>query len=238
MRYNWPYYAAALLVCALSIPILFHLRQPWSQVVIGTGAGLALLWIGVSIGVTWYVYDRSPLYRWNWVAELFPRRPHRWTNLHAGLDETTSELTRLFGGPPFALDMYEPREMTEASIRRARSVTPPTVPCIPVHPSALPLRDRSLEAVFLILAAHELRRESTHRAFWLEVGRVLQTGGKVLLVEHLRNLATFLAYGPGFLHFMPRSRWTMAAETAACRIAREFSITPFVRVFLLEKTGP
>ncbi len=238
MRYNWPYYAAALLVGALSIVFLLYMRHPWIRLALGAGGTLAILWVGISIGVTWYVYDHSPLYKWDWVATLFPQRPNRWANLHAGLDETTSELGRLFGGPPLALDMFDPREMTEASIRRARSVTPSSVPWVTVLPSALPLRDASLDAVFLILVAHELRTEAAHRAFWREIGRILRTGGRVLLVEHLRNLATFLAYGPGFLHFMPRARWTNAAETSGCRIEREFAITPFVRVFLLEKSGP
>lgn len=236
-RYNWPYYAAAVLTCAFALGMLLIARPPLLRLALGAGGTLALVWIGVSIGVTWYVYDHSPLYRWDWVAALFPRRPNRWANFHAGLDETTSELGRLFGGPPVALDMFDPREMTEASIRRARSATPSSVPWVTVRPSFLPLRDASLDAVFLILVAHELRSEESHRAFWREVGRVLQTGGRVLLVEHLRNPATFLAYGPGFLHFMPRSRWICAAETAGCRIEREFGITPFVRVFLLEKTG-
>jgi hypothetical protein len=52
--------------------------------------------------------------------------------------------------------------------------------------------------------------------------------GRVVIVEHLRDLANFAAFGPGFVHFHSLATWRRAWESAALRLADEF-----VRVFVL-----
>jgi hypothetical protein len=58
----------------------------------------------------------------------------------------------------------------------------------------------------------------------------------VVLCEHLRDAWNFAAFGPGFLHFLPRSAWTRVAAESRFDVEREFSITPFVRIFVLRRT--
>jgi SAM-dependent methyltransferase len=194
-------------------------------------------WTVSSIAVSWYVYDHSPLCCWEWIPRLFPAPPTRWANLHAGLDESTPTLRDLFpateGG---TYDFFDAATMTEPSIRRARAMTPPPEPATPVDYSALPFADGALDAVFLLFAAHEIRDARGRERFFGEIGRVLRPEGKVILAEHARDLPNVAAFGPGALHFWPHAEWRRIANKVGLTVAREFAITPFVRVFVLETT--
>jgi len=64
---------------------------------------------------------------------------------------------------------------------------------------------------------------------------VLAVSGTVLLVEHLRDLANFAAFGPGYLHFMPRNEWRRLARIAGLEVEKEQSMTPFVKTMLLRR---
>jgi hypothetical protein len=58
----------------------------------------------------------------------------------------------------------------------------------------------------------------------------------VVVAEHLRNWANFAAFGPGFLHFFSRRTWARCFRQARFVIDLEFSITPFIRVFVLRRS--
>ena len=73
-------------------------------------------------------------------------------------------------------------------------------------------------------------------ALFTELRRVLGPGGRVVVAEHLRDAANFLAFGPGFLHFHSRAHAGRAASRGRrFDIHAEFPITPFVRVFVLRR---
>jgi SAM-dependent methyltransferase len=237
VRYNWPFYivgggvtvAAAIVVARIDLPGLLGPA-------LLAGLGLALFWIVGSLAASYYVYDRSSLYRWDWIAAHFPAAPARWANIHAGLDETTPALRAIFPDGAFdVIDIYDPEEMTEASIRRARRLAHPAYAAVPARPEALPLADGGCDAIFLIFAAHEIRRRAPRAAFFAELRRSLAPGGRVLLVEHLRNGPNFAAFGPGAFHFLPRTEWTQVAAGAGFVTEKEFRITPLVRVFVLRR---
>jgi len=234
--YNWPFYVVGALVSLLGLAVA--LLAPWPAEVrwpMGVGAFLAAYWLAGSLLASYWVYDHSALCRWDWVRELFPDLPQRWANIHVGLDETTLKLRELFPGTESTvLDIYDPAEMTEPSIRRARRLTPAPVPATPAEVTALPLGDAALDAAFLLFAAHEIRRPELRLRFFRELRRVLQPRGRVLIVEHLRDLPNFLAFGPGFFHFHPPREWRRVAREAGFTIAQESRFTPFVGVFLLE----
>jgi SAM-dependent methyltransferase len=200
------------------------------------GVGLAGFWLVASILVSWYVYDHSPLCQWEWIGPLFAQPPARWANLHAGLDESTPSLRRLFpGNQGGAFDFFDPATMTEPSIRRARRLTPPPEPPTPVDYAALPVADGALDAAFLLFAAHEIREAKGRDRLFGEIRRGLRPGGRLIVAEHLRDGPNFAAFGPGFLHFWPRAEWRRLAHGAGLTVASELSITPFVRVFVLER---
>jgi SAM-dependent methyltransferase len=237
LRYNLPMYLAAgagCLAAALAVAWL-PLPRPLAWLIVAAGTAAAF-WSAASLAASYWIYDRSALGRWDWLPGLFEAPPRRWAQIHAGLDETRGALARLF--PRAAgevLDVYDAAEMTEPSIARARRLDPEPLPARAADFRALPLGDGSCDAVFLLFAAHELRRPAARLRLFREVARALAPRGRTILVEHLRDGASFLAFGPGFLHFLPRREWLRAAEGAGLAVAAERRITPFVAVLTLEK---
>lgn len=236
LRYNLPMYAVTAAGCLAVAAALALLPIPRPVTVLAAlGVALAAVWSLSSLLTSHYIYDLSPLSRWDWLAGRFAAPPHRWVSLHAGLDETFGALPRIFpaaGGT--VLDFYDPEEMTEPSIIRARSLSLDPV-ARRADFRALPFAERELDAVFLIFAAHELRRPESRLALFREVARVLAAEGRVVLVEHLRDLANFLAFGPGFLHFLSRREWLRLARESGLAIQEDLRLTPFVNVLVLER---
>ncbi len=239
LRYNRPMFvktSVAALAAILAAAIL-PLPRPLAGLVLA-GVAAALLWSASSLLVSHWIYDLSPLSGWDWLAGLLPAAPRHWASLHAGLDETFGALPRIFSTTPTTdgkvLDFFDATEMTEPSIVRARKLALDRA-ATPADFRALPLADGSQDAIFLIFAAHELRRPESRRRFFLEIARALAPGGRAVLVEHVRDRWNFLAFGPGFLHFLSRREWLRLAAAADLAVREDFRITPFVRVLALEK---
>jgi SAM-dependent methyltransferase len=229
--YHWRAYAAA----AVSMAAALVLPAPWRSVALAMALPGAL-WACASLAVSYYVYDWSAIYRLDWIERSLLRTPRRWVNIHAGLDETSLALAGLF--PRAAgeiLDIYDPVEMTEPSIERARRLVGAQPAASPAKWRALPLRSQAIDAAFVIFAAHELRSTEARVQFFREVRRILRIGGELVLVEHLRDWRNFLAFGPGFFHFLPERAWRLAADAAGFKLRLRFPLTPFVRVFVLRR---
>jgi SAM-dependent methyltransferase len=243
LRYNWHFYAASLvaLIVIGALLDIFHLPSAVEALLIA-GAALTAFWAFSSLFVSWYVYDCKEVTRWNWLPSILAFTPQHWLNIHAGLDQSTLILAQFFPKTDYkVLDIYDPEEMTEPSIARARTqasrLQTSTQPALAAQLDALPLPDRDRDTIFLLFAAHEIRDPARRTQFFREAARVLANSGQLLLVEHLRDWKNFVAFGPGFLHFHSRAEWLRVARTAGFTITREHSITPFVRYFLLTRPG-
>jgi SAM-dependent methyltransferase len=237
LRYNRPMFAktgVGALAAIVAVSVLPVPRPLAALVLAGVAAGL--LWAASSLLVSHWIYDLSPLSRWDWLAGLLPAAPRHWASLHAGLDETFGALARIFPTTTgvTVLDFFDAAEMTEPSIVRARKLALDQA-ATPADFRALPLADGSQDAIFLIFAAHELRRPESRRRFFLEIARALAPGGRCVLIEHVRDGWNLLAFGPGFLHFLPRREWLRLADAADFAVREDFRITPFVCVLALEK---
>ena len=229
LRFNWHYYAFALVFAAVCIAILPR----------AVGLGVAIVTLGInliSLLVSWYVYDASGLYRLAWLDGVEIGLGGQMVNIHAGFDETTPLLRARYPEADWVvLDFYDPEKHTEVSIKRARRAYPPSDEDLRVSTSKLPLPDGSVDAVFVLLAAHEIRAEPERTAFFEELRRLLGRGGKIILLEHLRNGANGLAYTVGAFHFIAEKAWRAAFHHAGLRIARRFNPNPFITCFVLEK---
>ena len=237
VRFNWPFYVAGTLACVVGLlgVVLVPLPPPFG-LILSLAIWLALFWIVMSLAVSFYVYDYSSLYKWDWILGWLPATPGAWANIHAGFDETSLALRQLFpSSETVTFSIHDAQSMTEASIKRARALFPPLADTISATADRLPMDNDSLDAVFLIFAAHEVRDPEKRMHFFFELQRVLRIGGHILIVEHVRDWANFIAFGPGFLHFLPRSVWHDLAERSGSHIIREERIAAFVRVFLLER---
>lgn len=238
VRYNAHYYSAAIGTVA-SVAVLLRLRflPPVPQMMLACSAGLVLFWTVASLLVSYYVYDYSGVTRWDWVPGALSNAPRSWLTLHTGLDTATGPLSRMFGGCYAAVDIYRRDEMTEQSIARARVAQKTKCAAIRAALDALPFRDGAQDTVFLLFAAHEIRVGPRRRALFREACRTLSPSGQVLLVEHLRDWRSFLAFGPGCFHFYSRREWLRTADAAGLCVEREAAITPFVRCFVLRHAG-
>ena len=207
VRFNWPFYATAALVTA-SAPLVMP-RLPaawWIRIPAGAGFGLVAMWLATSLVASWIVYDRSRLMQWDWELQAPGFKPLSWINIHAGHDESSEALGRLFAGARGRVfDIFSPAEMTEPSIARARGLSKTAAEHVDYR--HLPLPNGTIDVATLLLSAHELRSDEARGALFTELRRVLGPGGRVVVAEHLRDWANFLAYGPGFLHFHSRRTW-------------------------------
>ncbi len=90
------------------------------------------------------------------------------------------------------LDHFDPKQMTEASIQRARRLYPPTAGTVSAPCDAWPVESSSADVVFGLLAIHEFRSESERTRWFAEARRSLKPRGRVVIAEHLRDPASFL----------------------------------------------
>jgi SAM-dependent methyltransferase len=237
LRFNWPKYAVAFAIFTLAgaaLPLL-RIGLIFKGVVV-IGIGCALFWTFASLLVSHWIYDLSVLTRWNWIRNFIPTHINRVASIHCGFDESRGALHRVFPAATIVVwDIYQSDLMTEGSIARARKICPSTSITTPADFAKLPATANTLDAVFLIFAAHEIRLSEARENFFHELFRILKPGGTVLLVEHLRDWRNLLAFGPGFLHFLPEKEWLRLSKKAGfLKIAQE-RITPFVLVLTLSK---
>jgi hypothetical protein len=236
-RFNWPFYGGALLVLiAASWGMILDVEPviQWACMVAVMGS---LYFLIVSLWVSHMVYDLSDLYHWVWLERaLGGVERGRMIFSHSGFDEASQELkTRLENVEWVVLDHYDATLMTEASIRRARRLFPPSAGTRSAAFDQWPVVDESVEVIFGLLAIHELRSEEERVAWFAEAYRCLKSGGRVVLAEHTRDLANFFAFGPGFLHFHSCASWQRCWEKAQLHGTDRFQVTPWVQIFVISK---
>ena len=230
VRFNWPWYAGAVLVTAATVGAVmtWTLAAPWATLAWALVA-IADTWLLLSLVVSHIIYDRSAVARGGWMdgetaAEV--------AIVHLGQDEASAHAARML---PTAhrrtFDVFDPTRSGSPSLRRARALAEPSATAAALN--QLPLADGSIDLALVIFAAHEIRHDATRAVFFRELARIVSPTGRVLVVEHLRDGWNLLAYGPGAFHFLARRTWLRTFALAGLRVARETSLTPWVRRFEL-----
>ncbi len=237
VRFNWHFYVLAVLVAVVLIVLnMFYQGKytPYVFLLLALGGAVTVM----SLLVSFYVYDLSPLYALSWLKEEQIIDDDVLVNIHAGFDETSVLLNARYPQADLRVfDFYDPAKHTEISIERARKAYPPYPCTLKVETDQILLPTGAADAVFVLLTAHEIRNDAERVVFFTEVRRLLKTDGVVVVVEHLRDLPNFIAYNIGFFHFLSKKTWIKTFDNAKLHVEKQFNITPFLSVFILNKHG-
>ncbi len=237
IRFNWHFFALSAGIMSV-LALVWRLLPGTLADLAGMGLLLAAAATLLPLIVSVIVYDRSRLYTLDWLDDWQIPPEANLVNIHSGLDETSGALQSKFPSAHLTvMDFYDPARHTEISIRRARRVHPPWPGTLTVSTSVLPLPDHGSDAVFLMLAAHEIRDDVERAHFFREVTRLLAPGGRVFVTEHLRDLPNLLAYNMGAFHFHTRRTWERTFAAAGLKIVHASNHTPFLNHFLLQSDG-
>lgn len=233
--FNWHFYVISLAFLLLLVIFYSYLSEPFRMFSAALFCGIILTNL-ITLVVSFYVYDLSDLYKFGWLSEL-PKNT-AIVNINAGFDETSELLKDKFKNSQLVVfDFYDQTKHTEVSIKRARKAYPPYPNTQQVTTDHLPLTDDFADKVFAILSAHEIRNAEERKLFFTEMKRVLRSDGQIIVTEHLRDLANFLAYNIGCFHFHSKNAWLKTFDSSGLKVKKEFKITPFITTFILEKNG-
>jgi len=232
VRFNWHFYVLSAMLILLLLFAIYYIPEKY-VIFIHVVCILIAFTIIVSLAVSYYIYDLSNLYSFNWLP-ISINSSDELVNIHAGFDETSEILHILFPGTKWTvLDFYNPHTHTEVSIKRARKAYPPFPSTQIIDTAVLPIANHSIDHIFVTLAAHEIRQSQERIAFFLELKRILKPQGRIVVTEHLRDLPNFLAFNIGFFHFLSKSSWIHTFKHADLKIMQEIKNTPFISTFIL-----
>lgn len=236
IRFNWHFYLISAMLVSILIITGIIAGGFFENLAVYMSAAI-LMGNFISLFASWYIYDKSDLYKFNWL-KIEAIKNENILNIHAGFDETSKLLLKKFPNSNLTVfDFYDPLKHTEVSIKRARKAYPPFPNTLGVNTSELPAKDKSIDLIFATLAVHEIRNQYERDAFFKELWRILKPDGKIIVTEHLRDVPNFLVYNIGFFHFLPKKSWIMNFENAPFKIVEEIKITPFLTSFILKKDG-
>ena len=233
VRFNWHFYVLA----AFFIGVLLVLKQFISidfivVIIIGTIITTTI----ISLAISFYIYDSSDLYNFSWIPKSDENL--KIVNINAGFDETSLLIkSRFKNATVIILDFYNPTKHTEISIERARKAYPSQPETVQIETSNIVLETNSIDAVFLIFAAHEIRNNQERIVFFKEINRILKPNGQLFVLEHLRDFTNFCGYSIGIFHFLSKANWKNTFEKSNFVIDSEQKQTPFISLFTLSKNG-
>lgn len=230
LSFNRHFYVFGLLALAALLGSRLFLN--WSEAAFWVVVAAFIYGLIMPLVVSAYVYDFSGYYDLHWLDPVLDPDPKLIVNINAGFDETSFLIKNKFPQADLRVfDFYNEEQHTEVAIRRARKVSLIYPNTQQISSASIPLPDHSADMVFLLSAAHEIRSNEEKALFLKECHRICKPEGKVIMVEHLRDVPNFLAFSVGFTHFFSRSTWKNAFGLAGFSSFKENKFTPFMSVF-------
>jgi SAM-dependent methyltransferase len=232
LSFNRHFYVFGLI--ALTLIIIGHLIFGWSAILYWIIVIAFLYGLIMPLIVSAYVYDFSGYYDFNWLKNFYiaDADENLFLNINAGFDETSFIIKNHFPQSDLKVfDFYNAERHTEPAIIRARKVSMVYPDTRQIISNSIPLEDKSVDIIFLLSAVHEIRSQPEKIQFLKECHRLCKAGGKVIMVEHLRDFPNFMAFSVGFTHFFSKKVWKNAFEKAGFSSFAETKFTPFMSIF-------
>lgn len=237
LSFNRHFYVIGIGVLALIITLV--LWMGWPSIVLWIVITAFIYGLIMPLLVSAYVYDISGYYDFSWLEKYINKdfNDFQLVNINAGFDETSFIIKKKFPKSDLKVfDFYNPESHTEPAIIRARKVSLVYPNTLQIAADTIPLADDSVDILFLLSAAHEIRSQKDKVVFLKECHRVCKKDGKVIMVEHLRDVPNFLAFSIGFTHFFSSRTWQKAFNEAGFSLISEFKFTPFMSIFHFQPT--
>jgi len=232
LSFNRHFYVIGIGVLALIITS--HVFVEWSGLIYWLIVASFLYGLIMPLIVSAYVYDFSGYYDFHWLknCSLTDSSSNQILNINAGFDETSFIIKNNFPQSDLKVfDFYNAKQHTEPAIIRARKVSLAYPGTQQIKSNSIPLKDKSVDIIFLLSAAHEIRSHEEKVQFLKECYRLCKPNGKVIMVEHLRDFPNFMAFSVGFAHFFSRKTWKKAFDHAGFTSFKETKFTPFMSIF-------
>jgi SAM-dependent methyltransferase len=232
LSFNRHFYIIGL---GVLVALLFiHFLAEWPAFVFWLIVAAFMYGLLMPLIVSAYVYDFSGYYKFKWLKKHVAdhQKIKLIININAGFDETSFIIKNKFPESELRVfDFYNAKQHTEPAIVRARKVSMTYPDTQQIASNRIPLTENTVDIIFLLSAVHEIRSHDEKIQFLKECHRLSKPGGKVIMVEHLRDFPNFLAFSIGFTHFFSRSVWKNAFERAGFSSFQETKFTPFMSIF-------
>ncbi len=232
LSFNRHFYVFGL--AALVLIITSHMIFNWSNLLYWIIILAFLYGLIMPLIVSAYVYDFSGYYDFNWLRKynISDSGTKQILNINAGFDETSFIIKNIFPQSDLKVfDFYNAEQHTEQAIIRARKVSLVYPDTQQIISNSIPLKDNSVDIIFLLSAVHEIRSQEEKVQFLKECHRLCKPNAEVIMVEHLRDFPNFLAFSVGFTHFFSKKVWKKVFEKAGFSSFTETKFTPFMSIF-------
>jgi SAM-dependent methyltransferase len=237
IRFNWHFYAIAVLALFIAWSSTLFFSENY-QIYGYLPAGFIIAVTSLSLLATYYIYDYSNIYTLDYVKDLNISLEDTLVNIHSGFDEFSFIIAEKFNAQNLLVfDFYNPKKHTEISIERARKVSAVYPNTKSIETTGIPLESKSVDIIFVLFSAHEIRDLQERIVFFQEMSKALNDKGQIIVMEHLRDFPNFMAYTIGFFHFFSKSEWKKTFHNSNLSIQKEMKVTPFISVFILQKNG-
>lgn len=222
-------------IAVLAIIVISHQIFRWSDIVFWIIIISFLYGLIMPLLVSAYVYDFSGYYNFKWLkkCKIDESEVKQILNINAGFDETSFIIKNNFQNAELKVfDFYDAERHTEPAIIRARKVSLVYPNTQQMKSNSMEMSDHSVDLIFLLSAVHEIRSNDEKIKFLKECHRVCKPNGKVIMVEHLRDLPNFFAFSVGFTHFFSKKIWKNAFKNSGFTTFEEVKFTPFMSIFI------
>lgn len=237
VRFNWHFYAIAIVLVVLLISIKTQFPSSYNWLIICVII-ITITTTFISLAISYFIYDYSDLYTLHFLDFLNMKSNSTLVNINAGFDETSAIIKHKYPNTNLiVLDFYDASKHTEISIERARNAYPVFPNTINIRTDNISLQAKSVDYIFLIFAAHEIRNEAERILFFKQLKDILKIDGKIIVTEHQRDFINFIAYTIGFFHFHTNKTWKKTFQQSGFSIQKEFKLNPFITTFILTKNG-